>query len=860
MSEKFPHLSDTKFPNLSNVNVWKYQNNFDYEKFNDIQMHIKVCSVPWDLGEVHIGMRSIPMGNVVGWESEEQRDNYLDSIDGVEWDTNYRSYHDNDTIRLDIPYEYMTYFNYVIIDYSEPIVSRPDIKPIKRWLYFIRDLKQISLSTTQCEIKRDSWSMFINDVSISHMVMERGHYAMAKSADVDTYLSYPRAYTDYLLTPDVSYGSPSVSTQIGMFNAQAEECYYVIATTGSVTSDLWGDYQTDGWRIVAQPNGNIEQNHPSYSIFAIDYSNFSTFWENMSSTMPQFISTIKCVYLMSKTLVEPQSEFTFCKVKCYRLMAKNGYTNIGTFNKESFGYGKFEDVTKLYTSPYCYLELSDGEGNDIRVNIEDCNSNTVELCNYISIAYPYMAIKSYLTSVGESVNRDISYFGLSARNFSTRGQWWRYFWDHKIPTFAIIEGSKTNSEYNGWYSRLSNKTQTEASADTANTISRQNARLTKSMTTNSAAGAVSNTGTQNLANSNITSNANTKIDEIAKLTNDLETASIENSNTLINALANADADAKIQSASISASAGLQTAINSANAGVATSAIGAVAGIAGGAVSGGGIGAIGGAIGGVASVASSAVNAQTNVTNAQINSGAQVGSAYVGANLTTTQAEKNVSANQTRNTNQNKFNSSNAGYQKSYNSKVTSEQNAAASAISSLNSSVARNNAQRQYISVVGGSAESLGSDFADAITVDSGSAKLSKDLSYANVATANKYSTREMWMQAPIEHGSFDNGEYQAVKPIGIWCELVTQPSDCIAQAGVEMKRYGYMYDGVVDFETFNVMSKFSYWKCKDIWMVAKNLPDAFVDEIRNYLLEGVTIWVSPEFIGNTSVFENERI
>lgn len=860
MSEKFPHLNDTKFPNLSNVNVWQYQNNFDYEKFNDIQMHIKVCSVPWDLGEVHVGMRSIPMGNVVGWESEDQRDEYLNALDGVEWDTNYRSYHDNDTIRLDIPYEYMTYFNYLIIDYSEPIVSRPDIKPIKRWLYFIRDLKQISLSTTQCEIKRDSWSMFINDVSISHMVMERGHYAMAKSATVDKYLEYPKANTDYLLTPDVSYGSPSVNTQVGMFNANGEECYYVIACNGSPNSDAWGDYQKDGWRVVAQPRKTTEQQFPSYYIFAIDYSNFDAFWDNITQQVPQFVSTVKCVYLMSKTLVEVQNEFTFVGIKCYHLKAKNGYSHIGTFDKDSFGYGRFEDVTKLYTSPYCYLELTDGEGNNIRVNIEDCHSNSVELCNYISIAYPYVSIKSYLTSVGDSVNRDVSYFALTERSFSTRGQWWRYFWDQKIPTFAIIEGSKTNSEYSGWYSRLSNKTQTEASADAANTISRQNARLTRSMTTNSAAGAVSNTDTQNLANSNITSNANTKLDEIAKLTNDLETATIENSNTLINALANADADAKIQSASISASAGLQTAMNSANAGVATSAIGAVAGIAGGAVSSGGIGAIGGAIGGVASVASSAVNAQTTVTNAQINSGAQVGTAYVGANLTTTQAEKNVSANQTRNTNQNKFNTSNAGYQKSYNSKVTSEQNAAAAAISSLNSSVAKNNALRQYIGVMGGTAESLGSDYANAITIDKGSAEISKDLSYDNVATANKYSTREMWMNAPIEHGTFENGNSQAVKPIGIWCELVTQPSDCIAQAGIEMKRYGYMYDGVVDFETFNVMSKFSYWKCKDIWMIAKNLPDAFVDEIRNYLLEGVTVWADPDYIGNTSVFENARV
>lgn len=849
MSEKFPHLSDTKFPNLSNVNVWKYQNNFEYEKFNDIQMHIKVCSVPWDLGEVHVGMRSIPMGNVVGWESEEQRDNYLDSLDGVEWDTNYRSYHDNDTIRLDIPYEYMTYFNYVIIDYSEPIVTRPDIKPIKRWLYFIRDLKQISLSTTQCEIKRDSWSMFINDVSISHMVMERGHYAMAKSADVETYLNYPKANTDYLLTPDVSYGTPTVNTQVGMFNANGEECYYVIACTGNPNSDDWGDFQKDGWRVVAQPKRTTEQQLPSYYIFAIDYANFTAFWDGVSQKAPQFVSTIKCVYLMSKTLVEVQDEFTFVGVKCYHLQAKNGYSHIGTFTKESFDYGRFGDVTKLYTSPYCYLELTDGEGNNIRVNIEDCHSNSVELCNYISIAYPYVSIKSYLTSVGDSVNRDVSYFALTERSFSTRGQWWRYFWDQKIPTFAIIEGSKTNSEYNGWYSRLSNKTQTEASADVSASTAKRMSKAQVDTTANSGTAAKSNTATQNSANTANTTAANNQVTANETQDKYLNNAQMTHNTGTTKDLANAQAKADIQSATIATSAANQIAGNNASASMASAGISAAAGVAGGAVGGAmqasgvgaGIGAVSGLISGIAGIASAGVNASTAVTNAAIQAGSTIATTNVAANLTESQANITASNDTLNATSADNVIGAKASAQRSYNSSVTSNSNSAASAITATTVDAQNENAKTMQ-------------------TASNANADAIKQLSYDNVATANKYSTREMWMNAPIEHGSFENGSYQAVKPIGIWCELVTQPIDCIAQAGVEMKRYGYMYDGAVDFETFNVMSKFSYWKCKDIWMVAKNLPDAFVDEIRNYLLEGVTVWADPEYIGNTSVFENVRV
>ena len=229
MSDKFPHLADSQYPNLANSNVWQYENNFDFSKFDDMQMHIKICSVPWDLGEVHVGLASIPMGNVIGWESKEQRDNYLDSLDGIEFDTHYRCYHDNETIKLPLPYEYMALHNYIIVDYSKPPVEFADGSGISRFLFFIRDLKQLSINTTQCEIKRDTWSMFINDIDFSYMQFERGHYPLAKSASVDEYLQAPVKNNDYLLTPDVSYGEPMKPNEIGYLIENDEDCYYVIA-------------------------------------------------------------------------------------------------------------------------------------------------------------------------------------------------------------------------------------------------------------------------------------------------------------------------------------------------------------------------------------------------------------------------------------------------------------------------------------------------------------------------------------------------------------------------------------------------------------------------------------------------------
>lgn len=72
---RFPHIEQSgSFPGVSNVNVWKYENEMDYSRFDTEQMQITVCAVPWDLGEAHVGQRVIEgVGNVVDFGSERDR-------------------------------------------------------------------------------------------------------------------------------------------------------------------------------------------------------------------------------------------------------------------------------------------------------------------------------------------------------------------------------------------------------------------------------------------------------------------------------------------------------------------------------------------------------------------------------------------------------------------------------------------------------------------------------------------------------------------------------------------------------------------------------------------------------------------
>ena len=82
MARSFPHMSDEdSFPYVDQVDVWKFKNDFDYSQFDNVQMIVTVCSVPWDVGLIHVGNAQIGgLGNVVAFESERERDEYISNI------------------------------------------------------------------------------------------------------------------------------------------------------------------------------------------------------------------------------------------------------------------------------------------------------------------------------------------------------------------------------------------------------------------------------------------------------------------------------------------------------------------------------------------------------------------------------------------------------------------------------------------------------------------------------------------------------------------------------------------------------------------------------------------------------------
>ena len=108
-----------------------------------------------------------------------------------------------------------------------------------------------------------------------------------------------------------------------------------------------------------------------------------------------------------------------------------------------------------------------------------------------------------------------------------------------------------------------------------------------------------------------------------------------------------------------------------------------------------------------------------------------------------------------------------------------------------------------------------------------------------------------------MQFGEVSNAETATTRPIGVFAQVVTQSPGEIAAAGGEFLRFGYNCNMQWDFETWNLMDKFTYWKVSDLWIDSLSIPDKYADGIRFALMGGVCVWRRPEYIGKTSIYEN---
>lgn len=840
--------NESDFPHISNVNVYKYDNGFDYGRFDAPQMELQICSVPWDMGEAHIGNRTISgIGNVVYFETKAKRDKWFDDIPDSQcyrFTTKFKELHRSLEIDVPIPYDMCAKHNYLRVKYNKlandnsPIAYEGD-DGLREWFWFIREVEFLAPSTTRLHLLDDAFQTWIYDVNVSGMVLERGHAPMF-AVDVDDYLSDPVNESAYLLTEDVNFGNASVCRHIDALSLNAGNMYACIATTANLQG-TWGSKAGNDWKVPAATS-YTQQGQPSVYVFAVAVANLNTFLANVTSSYPQLKQTVQGVFFASDDLLTLGTSFTFADVTCYPVSASRKTLDFVELDKSLFGYpSNYADIAKLYTSPYAHIEVTDENGNADTIRIED-TTGTLEVSAALSIAYPFVNIDAHLLGAGGDANATVTYKNVASHTFGISGQWYDTLRSWKVPTFAVVLDAATEYDYSTHFDRAQqvvDYTTTKDNEYASATTARQNAHdAADTMKTNTDASAdtmktnadasadliTDNALLTTTANSAITASSNASGDRTINIASSYNFEVMDIDNDVISQTATSTIQATEEQAAVATAAGAASTV--ANV-ISAAATGNVAGAVSSAISG--------ITGGCATIANTAIDVNLTSAKAQI---AQQ------SNIDHSDAATDKSTEDTHN-------------QQTTATAITGYQNTLTSGQAANASATQKANATRDQTTQKANATRDQATQKANATRTET-TAKANADRTADSAQSAIDNGIAQAALNEPYLFGTFANGDSATTKPMAMFAHIVTQPTSAISRAGDEFLRYGYMYDGQWDFNgNWNVGKYFTYWKLRDFWVSNLNVPDMYMDKLRFFLFGGVTIWRRPEYIGNVTVYDN---
>lgn len=798
MERDFPHIGDTAFPHLSNIDVWKYRNNFDYSRWED-NARIKLCAVSWD-GDYR---------NVVHWETDEARDAYFDNLDGYKVDepTMFQVQPDN-TVKVPVPFNAATQYNYLVLDY--PIMPTPS-DPVSyaaparaRYLYFCEAVEELAPNTTLCHVQLDVWSTYINSVDVSGMMLARGHAPMAQ-IDAGDYLKNPYANQAMLTAPDVTFGTfartPAVKSHV--FNGDV----LAVVTMTAVSWGTWGSKSAGTWQVPAEPL--YSDDTPSLLSFCVPPDKLAGLLSAMKAQTPQAFQTIRAVWFAPAELVATGEPYTFAGVSVARVMARPWQTfEVSAWSKTDFGYpAKCADMAKLYTYPYARI-MAHTDAGDVELRIEETEGD-ISVAARLNLAGPFIAVDTYVHLGGASAS--LAFAALSSISMPWAGDALKTLRSLEIPSFAVYLDAGTVNDYATHFDRAQAETALQ-NAYTSATASAQTALTNGEASVDLS---VANLATSVTAATTVL--AESQDMETTILNNTIEVNNILTNNA--NLLTQTITDANNEVAAVSNMNNVNTSVQSGQLALGMAAaqgLGQVASMD--------------FAGALTTAASNFQYAFNQATSMQANT-ANVGIAITTREEITTATKQ---SNSVRNTEGNQLNLINTRRKQRAERTNLSTETTSQTTQNNRSAGVNKANMQRAY---------------------DTNVANAGRARSTAQSAISNQI--KQAALGAPLEGGTFSSASTASTRPLGWVFEVQTQDVGSIMAAASHFARYGYALGQYWDFQGWQLMRDYTYWQCDDVWIIPRACTQGAASLIRSILIEGTTVWREPAIIGKTDIWEN---
>ena len=484
------------FPGLDNVDVYAYENAFDYSRFKP-NARLKMCNVPW-CGDYE---------NVVKFENDTERDAWFDALKGdvVNLETMFNVKPDG-SAKVPVPVTSAQGYNYLVVDLPR---MTSNARPIEyangerkaRYFYFILDAQQLSPNSTRLVLELDMWTTYINDMQFDYILLERGHAPVASSPVAD-YLANPRDNSAYLLTADVNTGGePYIERSRAVKNYSAEGQRACIVTA----CDLQGNFGTAFAPTVPTLSEPDTSGVLASRVYSVAVEALQKFLRAMEKNAPWIKQCVLGVFFAPAELLTQSGGFALWGVN---LTVCDAVQEIETFLQPGvadFGYpAQAASFAKLYTYPYAAIRVSDERGASSLVRVEDLGAQGIELSSAVNLIMPYISIDARLLGIAGATD-NLTFQTMEARTYSYGGAWGEYLKSWNLPIMQVTQSAASRADYTTVYNRAHAK----LAADNAQTSALASNATAYTNADNAAANVVDLNRVNVNANNSITTNANT---------------------------------------------------------------------------------------------------------------------------------------------------------------------------------------------------------------------------------------------------------------------------------------------------------------------------------------------------------------
>ena len=483
------------FPNLDNVDVYRYDNALDYSRFKPTA-RLKMCNVPW-CGDYD---------NVVKFDDDAARDAWFDALEGevVNLDTMFNVKPDGAS-KVPVPVTSAQGYNYLVVDLPR---MTSDAQPLayaagdrkRRYYYFIQDAQQLSPNSTRLILTLDVWTTYINEMQFDYVLLERGHAPVAASSVAD-YLANPRDNSAYLLSDDVNTGGePYVESARAVKNYSAETQRACIATY----ADLQGDFGTAAAPKVPAISAPDVSGVLAPRVYSVAVGDLQPFLRKLEGNAPWMKQTVLGVFFAPSDLLTQSAPFELWGISITVLDAVQKIEPFMQPGVADFGYpAQAAGFAKLYTYPYAAIRIGDERGQTSTVRIEDLGANGIQLASAVNLVMPYISIDARLLGIAGATD-SLTFQTIEGRTYSYGGAWGEYLKSWSLPVMQVSQSAASRAAYTTVYSRAHAK----LAADNALASSLASNATAYTNVDNSAKNVTDNNAINTSANTAVTSNAN----------------------------------------------------------------------------------------------------------------------------------------------------------------------------------------------------------------------------------------------------------------------------------------------------------------------------------------------------------------